>query len=187
MNRRDAISLAGAAAAATLSVQSDYAAAPPNEGAPLKTPFKRSKDSMSEVQGISVADRWAIRALLHEYYWFADHGPIENITDLYTEDGHLIGAGKFVNGWKALREEVALQTNDDVTRHVTSNLRLTLLDDGTVQGTELLRVYRRRPGEKDNMVPGVVADIYWIFKCSRQGEWKVTLRYVEAVFRGAPA
>ena len=91
---------------------------------------------MSEVQGISVADRWTIRALLHEYYWFADHGPIENIIGLYTEDGHLIGAGKFINGWKALREEVKLQTNDDVTRHVSSNLRLTLLDDGTVQGTE---------------------------------------------------
>jgi hypothetical protein len=185
VNRRDAISLAGAAA--TLIVQGDYATAALNEGAPSKTPSKRSKDSMSEVQGISVADRWAIRALLHEYCWFADHGPIENITGLYTEDGHLIGAGKFINGWKALREEVALQTNDDVTRHVSSNLRLTLLDDGTVQGTELLRVYRRRPGEKDNLLPGVVADIYWIFKRSGRGEWKVALRYVEAVFRGAPA
>jgi hypothetical protein len=82
---------------------------------------------------------------------------------------------------------VTLQTNDDVTRHVSSNLRLSLLDDGTVQGTELLRVYRRRPGEKDHALPGVVADIYWIFRRSNRGEWKVALRYVEATFRGAPA
>jgi hypothetical protein len=185
MNRRDAISLAGAAAA-TLTLQVGHATPAPGGEGSMHT-SKGSKDSLSEVRGVSVADRIAIRALLHEYYWFADHGPIENITGLYTEDGHLIGAGKFINGRRALAEEVTLQTNEDVTRHVSSNLRLSLLDDGAVQGTELLRVYRRRPGEKDNMLPGVVADIYWIFRRSGRGEWKVALRYVEATFRGAPA
>ncbi len=184
MNRRDAISLAGAAAA-TLTLQG-CATPAPNEDGPLHT-SKGSTDRVTAVQGVSVADRMAIRALLHEYYWFADHGPIENITGLYTEDGHLIGAGKFINGRRALAEEVTLQTNDDVTRHVSSNLRLSLLEDGTVQGTELLRVHRRRPGEKDHTLPGVVADIYWIFRRSNRGEWKVALRYVEATFRGAPA
>jgi hypothetical protein len=184
MNRRDAISLAGAAAA-TLTLQAGHATPAPKGEGPMHT-SKGSKGSPSEVQGVSVADRLAIRALLHEYYWFADRGPIESITGLYTEDGHLIGAGKFINGRRALAEEVTLQTNDDVTRHVSSNLRLSLLDDGTVEGTELLRVYRRRPGEKDHTLPGVVADIYWIFRRSNRGEWKVALRYVEAIFRGAP-
>lgn len=185
MNRRDAISLAGAAAA-TLTLQAGCATSAPKGEVPLHT-FKGSKDGVSEVQGVSVADRMAIRALLHEYYWFADRGPIESITDLYTEDGHLIGAGKFISGRRALAEEVTLQTNGDVTRHVSSNLRLILLDDGTVQGTELLRVYRRRPGERDHTLPGVVADVFWIFRRSNSGEWKVALRYVEATFRGAPA
>jgi hypothetical protein len=180
LNRRQALSLAGAAAA-SLTLQAGHATEAPT------TPSKRSKHSMSEVHGISVQDRLAIRALLHEYYWLADRGPMEKITGLYTEDGHLIGPGKFINGWKALREEVALQTNNDVTRHVSSNLRLTLLDDGSVQGTEVLRVYRRRPGERDSMLPSVVADIYWIFKRSGVGQWKVALRYVEAAFRNTPS
>jgi hypothetical protein len=182
LNRREAFRLAGAAAA-TLTLQAGYAtAAADGVGAP-KTSSKRSKNRMSEVHGISVEDRLAMRALLHEYYWLADHGPMEKITGLYTEDGHLIGPGKFINGWKALRKEVALQTNNDVTRHISSNFRLALLDDCSVQGTEVLRVYRRRPGENDSMLPSVVADIYWIFKRSDDGQWKVALRYVEAAFR----
>lgn len=182
VTRRQAISLAGAAAAA-LALQAGHATAVHNGGGALKTRSKRSKGVMSEPGGISVEDRFAIRALLHEYYWLADHGPMEKIVELYTEDGHLIGPGKFINGWQALREEVKLQTNSDVTRHVSSNLRLSLLDDGTVQGTEVLRVYRRRPGEKDSMLPGVVADIYWVFRLADNGQWKVALRYVEAALR----
>ena len=182
LNRRQALRLAGAAAA-TLTLQAGHATAATHGVGSMKAPAKQSKNSMSEVTCISVEDRLAIRALLHEYYWLADHGPMEKITGLYTEDGHLIGPGKFINGWKALREEVALQTNNDVTRHVSSNFRLTLLDDASVQGTEVLRVYRRHPGEKDSTLPSVVADIYWIFRRSGVEQWKVALRYVEAAFR----
>ena len=95
---------------------------------------------------IKPEDRLAIRALVHEYYWFADHGPMEGIVDLYAEDGRLIGAGRFITGWPALRVEVEdskKTTPDNTTRHVSTNLRLTPLPDGSIQGVEYLRVYRR--------------------------------------------
>jgi len=182
LNRRQAIGLAGAMAA-----MMTLEAGQPTADIISARLQKAREDAMSGPGGISIEDRWAIRALLHEYYWLADRGPMERIPDLYTEDGHLIGVGRFINGRKALVEEVRVQTNGDVTRHVSSNLRLCRLEDGSVQATELLRVYRRRPGGKDNMLPSVVADVYWIFKRSGAARWKVYLRYVEAAFRNASA
>src|SRR3984893_11291022 len=51
LNRREALSLAGAAAA-TLTLQAGHATAAADRVGALKTPSKRSKNSMSEVQGI---------------------------------------------------------------------------------------------------------------------------------------
>ena len=100
---------------------------------------------MSKSNDISLEDRVAIEAVILEHNWRSDHGLQETAADLYEEDAVITGVVN-VRGREALREIARQDPPDLKQRHVTTNLRLTPVADGTVQATTYTAVYRHRNG-----------------------------------------
>jgi len=137
---------------------------------------------MAKSRDVSLADRVAIETLILEHNWRTDHGMQERAVDLYQEDAVISGVVN-VRGREALRAVARQDPPDLKQRHVTTNLRVTPLEDGTVQATTYTAVYRHRGDGKTDTVPGAIVDSTFVFRRGADGEWRIAKRDDSIVFR----
>jgi len=141
---------------------------------------------MARSHDISLEDRVAIEAVILEHNWRSDHGLQESVAELYEEDAVITGVVN-ARGREALRAIARQDPPDLKQRHVTTNLRLTPLQDGTVQATTYTAVYRHHGDGKSDTVPGVIVDCTFVFRRSADGQWRFIKRDDSIVFRnGGP-
>ena len=130
---------------------------------------------MSKSNDISLDDRVAIEAVILEHNWRSDHGLQEKAADLYEEEAVITGVIN-VSGREALRAIARQDPAGLKQRHVTTNLRLTPFEDGTVQATTYTAVYRHRGDGKSDTTPGAVVDSTFVFRRSADGQWRIMRR-----------
>jgi ketosteroid isomerase-like protein len=141
---------------------------------------------MVKSRDISLEDRVAIEAVILEHNWRTDHGMQEAAVELYEEDAVITGVVN-VRGREALRAVARQDPPDLKQRHVTTNLRLMPLEDGTVQATTYAAVYRHRGDGKTDTVPGAIVDCTFVFRRGADGQWRFARRDDSIVFRaGGP-
>ncbi len=141
---------------------------------------------MSKLNDLSLDDRVAIEAVILEHNWRSDHGLQEKAVDLYEEDAVITGVIN-VNGREALRAIARQDPADLKQRHVTTNLRLTPLADGTVQATTYTTVYRHHGDGSSDTTPGAIVDSTFVFRRNADGQWRIMKRDDSIVFRaGGP-
>lgn len=126
---------------------------------------------------IKPEDRTAIETILYKHYWWADHQR-ELCADLYTEDAYVTSShGHEMRGREAIRADAANREPGEVTRHIMTSLQLTPNDDGTIETTTVMIVYRKM-GETAR---GVLQDCTSTFQRNDEGTWQVSRRHVDFV------
>lgn len=134
-----------------------------------------------------IRDRVAIEALGIEYFYLLDHGQAEKLADLFTEDGVQDQSdGKPKVGRQAIRDYYAARSKTQITRHVSTNLRLVFTARDRVEGT---RTFTRYAGEGPATPPAVptVAEYQEVYVRGSDHRWRFALRKVTSLFGAAPA
>lgn len=132
-----------------------------------------------------VAIRAEIEALSIEYYYRIDHGEAERAADLFTDGGIFQpGGSKPIVGRGAIRAYYAQRPKTWVTRHVTTNLRLTYIDADHV---EVVRVFTHYIGDSAQGPPPYpampsVGEYKELLVRGTDRRWRYASRIASAVF-----
>ncbi|MDB5703859.1 MAG: nuclear transport factor 2 family protein [Sphingomonas bacterium] len=130
---------------------------------------------------LSADDHSALVALCMEYCYLADNYQSARIPELFTEDAtwqapgtSMNGRAEMVTGWAERQKVGELVTR----RHMVSNYRFTVDDDGTVRGILSFTLYRAPRGEHAVPVPMLVADHVDTYEKQSDGRWLFKTREV---------
>lgn len=131
------------------------------------------------------AIRVQIEALSTEYYYRLDHGEAEGVVELFTPDGVLqMGDEAPVAGHEALKAYYAARPKTRITRHVSTNLRLSYLDADHVEAIRELTYYHADTAAGPGpyfAIPAVVEYRESLVRGS-DGRWRYASRKVVPVF-----
>jgi SnoaL-like domain len=97
----------------------------------------------------------ACERLLLEVAHLTDHGPHESIADLFTDDGELDRDGTVIRGRQALRDSYVKRPVTLMTRHLVSNVMVTLVSENEANCRACATVYRFRSQDGVRPVPPV--------------------------------
>lgn len=126
--------------------------------------------------------RQEIESILAEWAWLIDHGRAQEVSVLYTQDAEQSIAGVTRSGIEAIKQ--GLKHRADMTgrtsRHVVSNLRLSMSSDATIDATWILTLYRSDDANKPAK-PIMVNDVQDSFR-REAGGWKIRSRTVVPIF-----
>lgn len=129
-----------------------------------------------------IQTRREIESVLVEWSWLIDHGRAQDAAVLFTQDAEQSIAGVTASGIEAIAQ--GLKRRADMTgrtsRHVISNLRLSMSSDATVDVTWILTLYRSDDAGKPAK-PILVGDVQDSFRKEASG-WKIRSRKVIPVF-----
>jgi hypothetical protein len=135
---------------------------------------------MAEVPDFQI--RQEIESVLVEWSWLIDHGRAQEASVLFTHDAEQSIAGVTRSGIDAIKQ--GLKHRADMTgrtsRHVISNLRLSVSSDATIDATWILTLYRSDDTNKPAK-PMMVNDVQDSFR-KEAGGWKISSRTVVPVF-----
>ena len=135
------------------------------------------------------AIRAEIEALSIEYYYRIDHGEAESVVDLFTEDGLFHpGGSKPIVGRPAIRAYYAARSKSWVTRHVTTNLRLTYIDADHVEAVRLFTHYMGDRADGAGPYPAIpsVGEYQESIVRGADGRWRYASRVASALFARRP-
>jgi uncharacterized protein (TIGR02246 family) len=130
--------------------------------------------------------RAEIDALNVEFWYRVDHHNGEGVADLFTEDGvYSVPGGRNV-GREAIADSYVQRAarGPRVSRHVHSNLRLTLESATRAQGVSVLTLWAR-DGEAPLplTLPVSVADVHDVYVRTGDG-WRVEHRHITTALKG---
>ncbi len=129
----------------------------------------------------------ACARLVYSYARAADFGDSAAASALFADDGVLeMPGGKRFAGAAAIRQRLAEQPADQVSRHVISNLLIDALDENRARGFCYLTLYRgtRRDtvGPLPSAVPFVIG--HYEDEFARSGaDWRFAARRLTFTFR----
>jgi SnoaL-like domain len=126
--------------------------------------------------------RQEIESVLTEWSWLIDHGRAQEASVLFTHDAEQSIAGVTASGIEAIVQ--GLKRRADMTgrtsRHVISNLRLSMSSEATVEAAWILTLYRSDDANKPAK-PMMVNDVQDTFR-KEAGGWKIRSRKIAPVF-----
>jgi len=130
--------------------------------------------------------RTEIDALNVEFWYRVDHHNGEGVADLFTEDGiYSVPGGRNV-GRRAIADSYVQRAarGPRVSRHVHSNLRLTLASPTRAQGVSILTLWAR-DGEAPLplTLPVSVADVHDDYVRTDDG-WRIEHRHITTALKG---
>jgi hypothetical protein len=145
------------------------------------------------VLGTVDAQVWSdISGLISEQIWLIDHRQIMQAYDLFADVPRLelvppapqaaVHDGRdAVHGWFSEFADRVKNLPLVTSRHVISNLRMMLREDGSVAASHVLTVYRDGLEGRRATDPVVVTDADEVFVRER-GVWKIASRVLTPVF-----
>lgn len=131
----------------------------------------------------------ACERLVIEYARARDTMDREGYVDVFTEDGVLILAGQHFEGRDAIRERTNNWPQNDVARHLMTNIDITPVDETTATGVSYLLIIG---GEREEGTTGpmtvsgfrVMGEYHDEFRLTDDG-WKIARREFKPAFFGA--
>ncbi|WP_169742747.1 nuclear transport factor 2 family protein [Muricoccus aerilatus] len=136
---------------------------------------------------IDPVTRAAIEWLVQEHAWLIDHGRADELPNLYTEDGRVIGIGADKIGRATIaawaQERAAMTAR--LSRHAQSNLRLSPGEGGLVHGTLLLTLYRHDGPGMGPAFPLLIAEYEDTYAEGGDGAWRFAERRLSVLFGAA--
>ena len=86
--------------------------------------------------------RAEVEELIYLHSWLLDHGRGEEIADLYTEDGVMLGVGPDRVGREGVLAYARARKPNRTARHVCMNIRITKTDEEHMAGAFMIALYR---------------------------------------------
>ena len=127
--------------------------------------------------------RVAIEALAVEYFYLLDHGQADKLADLYTDDAVLDrGDGQVLVGRAAIAKYYASRSTKNITRHVTTNLRLVFETDNRVRGIRTFTHYSGPAAEQAPPAIPSVAEYEEVFVRGADRQWRFASRKITSLF-----
>ena len=136
-------------------------------------------------------DRLNVRAELEalnvELWYRVDHQGGEGVAELFTEDGiYSVPGGRNV-GRAAIAESYLRRAarGPRLSRHVHSNLRVTIESADRARGVSVLTLWAR-DGEAPMalVLPVSVSDVVDDYVRGEDGTWRIAHRHITAAFKG---
>lgn len=130
--------------------------------------------------------RMEIDAVLAEWAWHVDHGTLEELLHLFTEDARFVPQqGVELYGRPRIRQRYASRIGPRTTRHVYSGLRVQVINSAWVRADSTWITYAA------NQLPPVVAataiyqvaDFHDLLTKCPDGRWRICDRTITSVFR----
>jgi hypothetical protein len=129
----------------------------------------------------------ACERLLLQLAHLTDHGPHEAIAEIFTDDGEFDRDGTVVRGRQALRDLYAKRPVSLMTRHIVTNVMVTVVSENEANCQAYATVYRFRSQDGTKPVPPVdcygpesVAEYQDLVVKTADG-WKVRHRVLRTV------
>ncbi len=132
------------------------------------------------------ASEAACRGLVTELAWLVDHGEIDAAIELFTADARIDRDGELAIGIDAIAAQFRARPPRRLTRHVLSNLDVTLTGAQTAQSRCYVTVYRHRwAGETPALPvpmtgPETLGEYHDHFRCEA-GRWRIASRTVRSI------
>jgi hypothetical protein len=129
-----------------------------------------------------IRTRREIESILMEWSWLIDHGKAQEAAVFFTKDAEQSIAGVTASGIEAIAQGLKrrAEMTGRTSRHVISNLRLSMASDATVEATWILTLYRSDDANKPAK-PLMVNDVHDTF-CNEAGGWKIRSRKIVPIF-----
>jgi hypothetical protein len=129
-----------------------------------------------------IRTRGAIESVLVEWAWLIDQGRAQEACVLFTQDAEQSVAGVTASGIDAIAQGLKrrAEMTGRTSRHVISNLRLSMSSDTIVDATWILTLYRSDDADKPAK-PMMVNDVRDTFRKEADG-WKISSRKIVPVF-----
>ena len=140
---------------------------------------------MSPLSGvIEASTRQAIEDLIVEHAWLIDHSRANEVAELYTNDGRLLGVGPDKVGRAAIThwaEQRATMT-DRRSRHVQTNVRLEFIAHDAVRGTTVLTLYRHDGSGAGSPTPLLIGEYEDVYVKGTDERWRFRSRSLRVLF-----
>ena len=137
------------------------------------------------------SDLSACTRLSIDYAYYRDHGDAKSYANLFTEDGTLQLVGPPMKGREVIEKEAIGRMAGTVSRHVNTNIRVTLIDATHAEGVVYLTLYAAkgsiangRPVEMDG--PIFVSDYVDTYVKTKDG-WRISSRKLVPAFASPAA
>jgi ketosteroid isomerase-like protein len=129
-----------------------------------------------------IRTRGEIESVLVEWAWLIDQGRAQEACILFTQDAEQSVAGVTASGIDAIAQGLKrrAEMTGRTSRHVISNLRLSVSSDASVDASWILTLYRSDDAVK-SAKPMMVNDVQDTFR-KEAGGWKIRSRKIVPVF-----
>ena len=141
---------------------------------------------MATTEDVTVSDRQQIFDIILRYFWLVDHGRADETASFFAEDAQLTfgpGApkpGTIEGAAIPIAMRARAKQTEVTTRHILTNIVLTVRDADTVDAYALVTLFRSNDAHRGT-VPALVADIEDVFvRCG--DSWQILRRRILPVF-----
>ena len=127
---------------------------------------------------IDTVSHTAITALVNEFSYLIDHGEARSIPNLFTENGTFESPQALLESREAIAAAMVERAQVEYeTRHVITNLRITIASSDEIHGTAMLMLYRWTPGgENSTCQPVALAEYHDVYQRNAEGDWQFASR-----------
>jgi hypothetical protein len=128
-------------------------------------------------------------SLILEVAWLTDHGPHNQIVDLYTLNGSFSRDGEVYVGSASLAEMYKKRPASLFTRHILSNIQVKMMSETDAIATSYATVFRYRSDDGSPPIPPVncsspesVSEYHDTF-IKEAGVWKISSRVLKTMIQ----
>ena len=132
-----------------------------------------------------IENRLALEALNCDFCNFLDHGMIEELVDLFTEDAQYSHGARISEGRAQIRKLFAARTADRVrtSRHMQTGLKITLQNSMQAVGQSVCMTFAcDGPPPISPATVFLVADFIDEYQLCPDGRWRISKRHIERIF-----
>jgi len=132
--------------------------------------------------------RLALEDLNTAFTHHLDHGKLEELVDLFTEDALYTHAQRRSEGKEEIRKLFLARAAAEVrtVRHFASGLRLQIESPTAARGTSVCLTFAH-DGESPapHATPHLVADFEDVYRLCEDGKWRFAARHIHRIFVAA--
>jgi len=136
-----------------------------------------------------IAIRFALEDLNTAFAHHLDHGEIEELVDLFTEDALYTHGERRSQGRPAIEELFRKRTASGprTSRHIYSGLKLDIESTNQARGSSVCLSFAQDGSPPLPATPFLVADFEDSYACCDDGKWRFSERHIHRVFVKPPS
>jgi ketosteroid isomerase-like protein len=132
--------------------------------------------------------RLALQDLNTAFTHNLDHGKIDELVDLFTEDALYTHAKRRSEGKEQIRKLFLVRNEAGVrtVRHLATGLRLEIDSETAARGTSVCVTFAHDgPPPAPRATPHLVADFEDVYRLCDDGKWRIAVRHIHRIFVAA--